>query len=95
MHELKDYRNQMTHNDIDGLAAGTIFQRLTPNQIRSSAEVDSTGETIIPESQDDKEIASDLAAEGKAGGLLIKVSQVLHDIFARHSTVNRTREPCE
>ena len=85
----------MIHSDIDGLAAGTTFQQLTPNLIRSSTDVDSTWETIIPESQDGKEISSDLAAEGKAGDLLIKVSQVLHDIFARQSAVDRTRDSCQ
>ncbi len=92
---LKDYRNQVTHSDIDELAAGTTLRRSTANFKTSGVEVVSDWETIIPESQDHKEIASDLAAERIVGTLLVNVNHVVHDIFGRRSALNRALEPCE
>ena len=87
---LKSYRNQVTHSDIDDLAAGTTLQRRAANLTKRGTEVVSEWETIIPESQDHKEIASDLAAERKVGDLLVNVNEVLHDIFGRCPALDHT-----
>ena len=82
---LKNYRNVVTHSDIDNLAVGTILWRQNANLTIGGVEASSDWEKIIPESQDHKEIASDLIAERKVGDLLVKVREVVHDIFDRHS----------
>lgn len=90
MRALKNYRYEVTHNDIDDLTAGTILWRQTASLRISGVELDSNWEKIIPESQDHKEIASDLAAERKDGDLLVKVIEAMHEIFGRRSPMDRT-----
>ena len=92
---LKNYRNQVTHSDIDDLAAGTTLWRHTANMTMGRVQATSPWERIIPESQDEKEIASDLAAERIVGNLLVKVNQVVHDIFSRRSALDRTHDSRE
>ena len=81
---LKNLRNQMAHSDIDELAAGTVLWRQAVNLTVSGIESNSAWEKIIPECQDHKEIASSLAAERKAGDLLVKVREMMHDIVDRY-----------
>lgn len=78
---LKEYRNNVTHSNVDYLAAGRSLQRqrviLTEQGIVAAEE----WEEFMPESQDEKEIAADLSAEQTSRELLVQVREVMHDIF--------------
>lgn len=95
LQKLKGYRNDATHSNIDQLATRTILWRQTAILTNWGVKASSDWEKIVPETQDHKEIASDLAAERKVGELLVQVREILHDIFDRYSAQVRNLDDCE
>ena len=88
---MKDYRNSVTHSDIDYLATGEKLQIQGAPPAPQSIMEESEWEKFEPTSEDHKEITADLAAEHRVRELLVQVREVIHDIFDGQPPRSRTR----
>ena len=78
---LREYRNHAAHSHIDDLATGKTLQRQMLIMTEHGVMSGPVWEEFQPESQDDKETAADLSAEGKVREHLVNIREVVHDIF--------------
>lgn len=84
LNELRLYRNDMAHSNIENLSAGVKLQVQKAVLTQSGINGGTWSEKFDPQHLHEHETAASLSAESKAGDLFLRVRKAIYDIFDRN-----------
>ena len=87
--DLKAYRNDMAHSNIDKLAVGKKLQIQKIVLTESGITEGVWSEEFVPRNQNERETAASLSAEKKTQDLYLRVRNVVYDIFDRNESESK------